>query len=125
MKFLISLAAIAALSIPVTAEAHARQKSCDCHCNDTRVTAPAVKPITTVTWTWVRARRVSGEYVPGHWSHPQHGREFTDSRPVHRPHANAVWASGHWEGKGRRRHWVSGAWKPAPGHRSASQQHHR
>ena len=65
MKFLISLAAIAALSIPVTAEAHARQKSCDCHCNDTRVTAPAVKPITTVTWTWVRARRVSGEYVPG------------------------------------------------------------
>jgi hypothetical protein len=106
MKFLISLAAIAALIAPATAEAHNSGG-----CNHAQAAVSVGTPAVTVTWVWVVANRATG--IRAHWFHPAHGREFTNhvgGRPTVRPHAHANWVSGHWAGKRHTRHWVSGRW---------------
>jgi len=107
MKFLISLAAIAALAVPATADAHNQ------HRPNARAAATVGHPAVTVTWTWVPATRV----FRAHWSHPVHGRDFGPNRPAARTHNNARWVPGHWVGYGRNRHWVAGRWvRRAPAH---------
>ena len=105
MKFLISLAAFAALTAPATAEAHNN----NCGCDHARTAVSVGTPAVTVVWIWVPATRS----IRAHWSHPVHGREFTNraaGRPLARPHVNATWVTGHWTGNRRTRHWVSGHW---------------
>jgi hypothetical protein len=109
MKFLVSLAAIAALIAPATAEAHS---DC-CSCNHAQTAVSVGTPAVTVGWVWVVANRA--RHIRAHWFHPTHGREFTNhvgGRPTVRPYAHANWVSGHWAGKRRTRHWVSGRWTP-------------
>lgn len=111
MKFLISLAAIAALTVPATAEAH------NCGCTNAHGTAPAAQAAPVVAWVWVPATRVGIHHVVAHWYHPRYGKEYTNhrgGRPVARPNRDAVWTPGHWEGRRRNRHWVSGRWSPKP-----------
>ena len=108
MKFLITLAAVAALVVPQSADAHSQ------HRPNARAAATVGYPTVTVTWTWVPATRV----FRAHWSHPVHGRDFGPNRPAARPHNNARWVPGHWVGYGRNRHWVTGRWvRRAPAHR--------
>ena len=126
MKFLISVVALVALSIPASAEAHSQRRHTNCACSNAHTTVPAArpKPATAVVWVWVPPHRTDGRYVRGHWSHPQHGKEYTNQhsgRPSARPPGNVVWVPGHWEGQGRREHWVSGRWKVAPSSHSSAQ----
>lgn len=111
MKFLISLVAIAAITVPATAEAH------NCSCTDAHGATPAVQTVPVVAWVWVPASRVGIHHVHAHWYHPRYGKEFTNrngGRPAARPNRNAVWIPGYWEGRRRNRHWVSGHWTPKP-----------
>jgi len=122
MKFLISLAAFAALTAPATAEAH-NDNSCGCsHATTAVVATPAI----SIVWVWVPTNRVAG--IRAHWSHPVHGREFTNrvgGRPIARPSANATWVTGHWTGNRRTRHWVSGHWNRQPHRTRPSRQTRR
>ena len=81
---------------------------------------PAAAPsVVSVEWVWVvsphqaRPNKVR-PHVKGHWYHPHHGksyRDYTVGPPPHRPHSQAHWEAGHWEGRGHNRHWVGGRWK--------------
>jgi hypothetical protein len=116
MKFLITIAAAAALAAPQSADAHNR------HRPNARATVTVGGPTVSVSWTWVPATRV----FRAHWSHPTHGRDFGPDRPAARPHVNATWVHGHWVGKRRARQWVPGHFqRPSPSRAPAHSQRRR
>ena len=100
----IGISAVAGLLfIPLSVDAHPRHR--------TNVQKPVHTSSATVIieWRWVSATL----FRSGHWHHPHHGRSYrshVDGPPPHRPHAQATWVPGHWEGNRRHRRWVPGHW---------------
>lgn len=89
---------IGLISIPASAEAHKRHKNIQPDVNISTV---------TINWVWVPASLRHS----AHWYHPHHGQSHrpASSPPPDRLHHD-VWVSGHWQGRGRGRHWVRGFW---------------
>ena len=91
--------------MPATADAHHRHKP------KPKPMKPAVTVNVTLGWVWVDATL----FRRGHWHHPHFGRSYRVIEvgpPPARPHSHAVWVPGHYEGRGRHKHWVSGYWRP-------------
>lgn len=105
LPFVVGCSAHAHAAGPVTTRAAV-------HSHNTIHTAPVV---VEVSWVWVAPKSHRGHArTSGHWSHPHYGKSYrahAAGPPPHRPHAQAHWAAGHWEGHGRNRHWVAGRWK--------------
>lgn len=52
----------------------------------------------------------ANHYVPGHWDWQGHW-SWVPGYWTTRPHADADWIAGHWEGEGDEHRWIGGHWK--------------
>jgi len=105
-KIVGSIIVIGLLVFSTAVDAHPRHRN---HAqNSHRIQDSAI--VVTINWNWVDATL----FRKGHWHHPHHGRSYRSYQlgpPPSRPHVSAVWVSGHYEGRGRHRHWVPGHWR--------------
>jgi hypothetical protein len=69
--------------------------------------------VVSISWAWVIGHYANERWISGHWLHPANGishRKHHAGPPPRRPHAKALWVTGHWVNKQGKNVWVRGHW---------------